>query len=203
MKIIRIVIAIVLTLLLAALLLGSFLGPDSLKNCGGKPSTGDCAPADAIVVISGGDTSARTAEAIRLYKAGFATKIIVSGAAADPASPSNARVMQQQAVLAGVPQGDTMAEETSATTDENAANSMKLAKQNGYKSVILVTSAYHMRRALVEFQRNANGILVRAHPVATDKDWNSLWWLTPGGWVLALMELSKTVVTVLTGTIQH
>ena len=43
---------------------------------------GDCRKADAIVVVSGGDTNARTDEAIKLYKEGWAPLIVVSGAAA-------------------------------------------------------------------------------------------------------------------------
>ena len=44
--------------------------------------------ADVIVAISGGDTDARTAEAVRLYKEGWGANIIFSGAAQDPTGPS-------------------------------------------------------------------------------------------------------------------
>src|SRR6478752_199041 len=50
--------------------------------------------ADTIVAISGGETDARTAEAVKLYKDGWGANIIFSGAALDPASPSNARTME-------------------------------------------------------------------------------------------------------------
>ena len=39
-----------------------YLAPDDLAKCSG-PGTSECAAADAIVAVSGGDTDARTDEA--------------------------------------------------------------------------------------------------------------------------------------------
>ncbi len=196
MKLFKLILALVIMFLVSALLIGVYLGPDSLKFCGAKVGTsGDCAPADAIVVISGGDTAARTDEAIKLYKNGWAPMIILSGAAADTSGPSNAKVMQQRAVAAGVPGEATLLDETSHNTNTNASNSVKLARSQGYTSLIVVTSAYHERRALMEFRRAGNGLTIRPHPVSEDKDWNRFWWMTPWGWNLALSELSKTAIT--------
>ena len=71
--------------------IGVYLSPDDLAKCDPSPSAKDgCLKADAIAVVSGGNTDLRTAEAIRLFEAGWANYLIVSGAAADPTSPSNA-----------------------------------------------------------------------------------------------------------------
>ena len=59
-----------------------YLAPDDLAKCSG-PGSGECAMADAIVAVSGGDTDARTDEAIRLYKQKWSSLLIMSGAAAD------------------------------------------------------------------------------------------------------------------------
>jgi uncharacterized SAM-binding protein YcdF (DUF218 family) len=120
--------------------------------------------------------------------------LILSGAAADKSGPSNAKAMQRQVIEAGISSMDTLLEENSATTGENAANTMALIRQQGYKSIILVTSAYHQRRALLEFQRHGNGIDIRSHPVAEDKDWSRFWFLTPWGWSLAGSEIVKSAV---------
>jgi uncharacterized SAM-binding protein YcdF (DUF218 family) len=108
--------------------------------------------------------------------------------------------MQLQAVAAGVPGTSILLEEASETTGENAKNTMALVKERGYASIILVTSAYHQRRALLEFQRYGGGVDVRSHPVAEDKDWNRFWFLTPWGWNLALSEIVKSSVTAAGGT---
>src|SRR5687768_17407890 len=71
------------------------------------------AKADAIVAISGGETDARTAEAVRLYNQGLAPNLIFSGAAADPNGPSNAKAMAASAHEAGVPTSAIHLDETS------------------------------------------------------------------------------------------
>lgn len=91
-----------LTGLLVFLLMGlvlivgisAYLGPDGLSHCDPYPSKkNDCGSVDAIVAISGGDTQARTAQAIDLYKRGWAEFLVFSGAAADKEGPSNAEAM--------------------------------------------------------------------------------------------------------------
>ena len=87
-----------LVLIAAVVIVGlsHYLSPDDLKDCP-RPGSGQCQKAGAIIVISGGDTEARTAEAVKLYQAGWAPTIILSGAAADKSGPSNAAAMRKQA----------------------------------------------------------------------------------------------------------
>src|SRR6185503_9063893 len=111
------------------------------------------AKSDAIVAISGGDTEARTAEAVSLYKGGWAPHLIFSGAAADTSGPSNARAMATAAETAGVPKSAIQLDETSANTEQNATDVAAIIHNQGYHSIILVTSPYHQRRAYVVFRR--------------------------------------------------
>lgn len=173
--------------------IGAYLAPDGLNYCDESPSTkSDCRAADAIVAISGGDTQARTAQAIQEYKRGWAPLLIFSGAAADKAGPSNAEAMKRQATAAGVPASDILIDETSETTKQNAKNSIGLLTEHDIHSVILVTSAYHQRRAGLEFGKRAgSSIKVINHPVRTDSQWSQWWWATPTGWYLAISELIK------------
>lgn len=167
-----------------------YLSPDDLGRCE-SPEQGDCRKADAIVVVSGGDTSARTEEAIKLYREGWAPLIIVSGAAADKSGPSNAKAMYQQATNNGVPRNAIVMEESSETTKQNATEVKKIIDTRNIKDVILVTSGYHMRRAQLEFSAQFADVKIRSHPVTVDKHWSGLWWLTPWGWWLALGELIR------------
>lgn len=172
-----------------------FLAVDDLKKCDEAPSAKEgCQAADAIVAVSGGDTSARTAEAIKLYQNGWATKLIFSGAAADTSGPSNAEVMEAQAIEAGVPTSDIVTESISKTTTENATETSDIFAQHNVKSAILVTSAYHERRAILEFDRRALGVKIRGHPVASDKQWDAHWWLTSTGWSLAMPETVRSLI---------
>ena len=67
---------------------------------------------DAIVVISGGDTDSRITEGVSLYKEGWASKIIFSGAAAE-GDVSNALAMKRIAIANGVNQNDILMDEAS------------------------------------------------------------------------------------------
>lgn len=182
--------------------LTAYLGPDDLAKCKDLPDNSlSCQPTDAIVAISGGDTSSRAREAIDLYKKGWAPKLIFSGAAQDKSGPSNAEVMRDVARDAGVPDVDIITEDEGETTRQNAENTLDIFQKNEISSVILVTSGYHQRRASLEFNKRSEGLVnVRNHPVAIDRQWSGLWWLTPTGWYLASGEFMKIILFYAVGT---
>lgn len=183
--------------------LGTYLSPNDLAECNIKPSLSTtCEKADAIIAVSGGDTAARTTEAISLYYNGWANKLIFSGAAQDKAGPSNAEAMRRQAEAAGVPSAAIITEDFSATTKENAVNTREVLQEQGISSVILVTSAYHQRRAGLEFESQSGGqVSIRNHPVTADRQWaGGWWWTTPTGWYLAISEFVKIIAFYLGGT---
>lgn len=191
-------IKLILTIIgvtIVVLLSGAYLGPDDLRGCPPQPSdkTG-CEKANAIIAVSGGDTAARTEEAITLYKDGWASKLVFSGAAEDTSGPSNAAVMRDIAVDAGVPRENIIIDEYSQTTKQNAEETAAILNKDSISSVILVTSAYHQRRTYLEFTHLLNSVQIRNHPVKQDKQWSSWWWLTPTGWFLALGELARIIM---------
>lgn len=189
-----ILISVVVFIGLVLIGIPRYLGPDDLKRCD-KPEHGMCEPADAIVTVSGGDTIARTNEAIKLYDAGWAPLLVFSGAAADQSGPSNALAMKRYAVESGVPENVIIIEEFSQTTAENAVNTSLFIKSRQIDRIILVTSAYHQRRASLEFQvRLGIDVTILNHPVKNDNQWSDRWWLTVGGWSLAFGELGKIFV---------
>ena len=196
MKLLSTLVLFIIFGAIAILGIGTYLSPDGMKNCGEYPSTeGDCLRADAIVVISGGDTRARTAGGIDLYNHLWGGKLILSGAAADKSGPSNAEAMKVQAMEAGVPESVIILDETSETTKENADNSVNIFKDNNIQSVILVTSAYHQRRAGLEFgQRAGMSVRITNHPIKSDNQWDGWWWTRPTGWYLAVSEMVKIIV---------
>ena len=164
------------------------------------PGSGECAPADAIVAVSGGDTDARTDEAIRLYKQQWSSLLIMSGAAADKTGLSNAEAMKRRALSQGVPDKHIIIEDHSETTKQNAVEVKSVIAARKMKRIILVTSGYHMQRARSEFAAQVPGVEVLSHPVSRDKHWGDLWWLTPWGWWLAVGELIKIGLFTIGGT---
>ena len=187
---------IIFPILLTAIIVGLsiYLQPDDLRNCNDTVSTLSPGTAvGAVVAVSGGDTNARTDEAIRLYKNGWSDTLVFSGAAQDKTGLSNAAAMQARAISAGVPQSAIVLDEYSATTKQNAENVQTIFASRNIRSIVLVTSGYHQRRASLEFAKRASSVTVLNHPVSQDKDWSMWWWTNPRGWYLAVSELVKII----------
>ena len=187
---------IIFPILLVAIIVGLsiYLQPDDLRTCNDKlSSSSPCTVVDAVVAVSGGDTNARTDEAIKLYKNGWSDTLVFSGAAQDKSGMSNAAAMQARAISAGVPESSILLDEYSATTKQNAENVQTIFASRNIRSIVLVTSGYHQRRASLEFAKRASSVTVINHPVSQDKDWSMWWWTNPRGWYLAVSELVKII----------
>jgi uncharacterized SAM-binding protein YcdF (DUF218 family) len=124
-----------------------FLCVDSGKNVS----------ADVIVVLGGGPHEQRAERAAELFKAHAAPRILLSGAGDDG--------INRQILLAhGVPASAIAVENKSASTHENAEFSLKILRAEKVRSVILVTSWYHARRALKTFEHAAPELKVFSRP---------------------------------------
>jgi uncharacterized SAM-binding protein YcdF (DUF218 family) len=126
--------------------------------------------ADVIVVLGGGtrhqspprlepeinEAGDRVLYAARLYHAGVAPIILVSGGHADwtgPAIGAETESMVDLLKLAGVPESAILSESISSNTYENGVQTVAILHKLHYKKVILVTSAIHMPRAVGVFQK--------------------------------------------------
>ena len=180
---IKAIIAVIVFVFMV-LLIGTYLSPDDLRGC------------DISLKGKESSTDARTDEAVKLYKNGWSNLLIFSGAAADKTGPSNAKAMRKHALKKGVPDSAIVIEENSNTTQENARLSRNVFSERKISRIILVTSAYHQRRAGIEFRLAAGGnVEVINHPVAQDKQWSNWWWISPNGWWLAMSEIIKIIAT--------
>lgn len=124
--------------------------------------------ADVILVLGGGirtDTPSgafagpaltapsleRAAEAARLYLR-YKLPIIVSGGAVFSDVPESAAIKKYLTGL-GVPSDKIFTEEKARDTFENAAFLKKMCSAKGYNRAVIVTSAYHMPRAVWSFEK--------------------------------------------------
>jgi uncharacterized SAM-binding protein YcdF (DUF218 family) len=193
--VIRLLIILPLSVIAIIIGISLYLQPNDIASCNeAVGSSSPCLPVDAVVTISGGDTNARTDKAIQLYKSGWSDKLIFSGAAEDKTGLSNAEAMKQRALQASVPASAIIIDELSETTKQNAENAKTIFDTNEIKTIILVTSGYHQRRASLEFHKYAPNVKVLNHPVSSDQDWSWLWWTGPRGWTLAVTEIFKNIV---------
>ncbi len=106
--------------------------------------------ADAIVVL-GGENTSRAEQSAALYKRGYATRILVTGKNED-------KLIVKSLVAAGVPKEAVWVEPAATSTFENALFSVPILKQWKVKTVLLVTSCFHSRRATAVFRSNTGTI---------------------------------------------
>lgn len=133
-------------------------------------------PGDAIVVLAG-DGGERVEHAVELWKKGLSRSglVLVSGGALYHRT-TWADLMAAHAVELGVPREKVLLQSVSRTTAEDARESLAiLAARGDVRSIVLVTSAWHSRRAKREFERASGGrFAVRSCPCAPpalEGDW--------------------------------
>lgn len=159
-------------------------------------------PSDAIVVVSGGQTQTRAKHGIELYNKDLAPKIIFSGAALDD-GPSNAKEMAALARRSGVPDDAIEIDEDAKTTYQNAVNTKRILEESEGKSIILVTSPYHQRRAYITFKKVLGDGYNIENSSSYDNAWSkSAWWATPFGVWITVSELIKVGYTYVSGNYQ-
>jgi uncharacterized SAM-binding protein YcdF (DUF218 family) len=121
--------------------------------------------ADAIVVLGGatrGDThmgtlpdlnqqADRLVHAAVLYKAGKAPLLVLSGGSSGHARPE-AQLMRETLAVMGVPERAMLLEGASRDTHDNALYTAVVLNGKGVRKILLVTSAFHMRRAAALFE---------------------------------------------------
>ncbi|MBF9254195.1 YdcF family protein [Pontibacter sp. 172403-2] len=108
---------------------------------------------DRIHTAKGAD---RFLQALQLYRLGKIDKFLISGGSGLIIKDKVPEAVQIKKILliAGVPEGDIFIESNSRNTRENAVNTGKvLAKHPEWERPLLVTSAFHMRRAAGCFRK--------------------------------------------------
>ena len=129
--------------------------------------------ADAIVVFAGGvgesgkaggGAQERMKQAVDLYRAGWAQYMVLSSGYVY--SFREAESMRALAVDQGVPAGNIVLEQRATNTYENVKFVDEILKDHRWTSILLVSSPYHMRRALGVWHKVAPGIAVVPTPPA-------------------------------------
>lgn len=127
----------------------------------------DLPSADAIVVLGGAvlpvtdsrpfthihTTADRAWHAARLFHAGKAPIVVASGGMVWPVpDPTSAASMRELLEALGVPNEAIVLEEESRNTRQNAMHTARVATERGIRTVLLVTSPWHMPRAIATFR---------------------------------------------------
>lgn len=149
-------------------------------------SADDGRATDTIVVLTGG--SGRIEVGLEQFAQGRAKKLFVSGVPRGVASaelPGLATAAPDRIACCVV-----LGHEA-CNTIGNARETAAWMMTEGFHSLRLVTSNYHMPRSLLEFRRAMPGIEIVPHPVIPESVRQNEWWRWPGTTMLIVTEYSK------------
>src|SRR3982075_2066144 len=144
--------------------------------------------ADGIVVLTGG--SSRVSDAMELLAGGYGKRLLISGVhPTNAASDISRSLSDNQSLLSCCVDLDRSA----VNTRSNAAETRRWARERGFKSLIVVTSNYHMPRAIVELSHEMPDIALIPFAVVGDKWREEPWWTSSTTLRLLFWEYVKYV----------
>lgn len=140
---------------------------------------------DAIIVLTGG--SGRLVEGLALLENDMAERLFVSGVYQGVDVRALFQLFQRDPgnLEARIGIG------TAINTTGNASETAEWIAARGYRSMRLVTAAYHMPRSLLEFRHAMPQIDIVAHPVFQSHVKVERWWAWPGTMALITGEYNK------------
>jgi uncharacterized SAM-binding protein YcdF (DUF218 family) len=141
--------------------------------------------ADGIVALTGG--ASRISDAIELLAAGHGRRLLISGANRTTTpdeilrlNPDHARVVRCCIDF-----------DRALNTLGNAVETRRWAQARGFHSLIVVTSNYHMPRAMTEIAHQLPGVALVPFPVVSDTLRSEPWWSNSATMRLLLLEYLK------------
>ncbi|HTP92594.1 MAG TPA: YdcF family protein [Xanthobacteraceae bacterium] len=142
--------------------------------------------ADGIVVLTGG--TARVSDALELMASGHGKRLLITGVNPGTTTGDIARqVVDYDRILNCCVDLDYSA----LNTLGNAVEARRWALDHNFRSLIIVTSAYHMPRALAEFAHQLPDVSLIPFPVVSDKLRIEPWWSNSATTRLVLSEYLK------------
>jgi uncharacterized SAM-binding protein YcdF (DUF218 family) len=151
---------------------------------------------DAIVVLTGG--AARLDVGLELLQQGKADRMFVSGV-----NPGTTRNQVQE--LFGRPELFECCVELGFAAADTVGNALETAawvEAGGYRSLRVVTAAYHMPRSMVELSLRMPEVELVPHPVFPDRFRLDRWWTAPGTAQLLATEFNKHLLALVRARLQ-
>lgn len=164
----------------------------------------DLSKADAVVVLGGSSTFVeRTRYAAEIYNEGRVSQILLTNdgqqggwSNADQRNPYFVERAGRELEAAGVPEDKVDAlPQVVTSTYEEAVLLRQYAYAHGIRSILIVTSAYHSRRAFWTLHKVFNGsgveLGIASPPTGLQTPLPATWWLHLTGWQMVAGEYVK------------
>ena len=143
--------------------------------------------ADGIVALTGG--ASRIADAIELLASGRGKRLLISGAYRATNSKEISRLNPEYERWVRC----CVDFDRSLNTLGNAIETKRWAERRGFRSLIVVTSNYHMPRALAEIAHQLPDVALVPFPVVTERQRADPWWARAATARLMVSEYLKYV----------
>jgi len=148
--------------------------------------------ADGIVVLTGAAT--RIPDALELLDSKRGQRLLITGVHRTTSAREIARLMplNKQTFACCVD-----LDRSALNTFGNAIEAKRWAREKGFNSLIVVTSNWHMPRAMAELSHQMPDVTLVPYPVVSDKIKSEAWWTSADILRLLMSEYVKYVFAVL------
>jgi uncharacterized SAM-binding protein YcdF (DUF218 family) len=147
--------------------------------------------AEGIVVLTGG--AARISDALGLLASGHGQRLLISGVYPQTRAQEIARLTPEHARWFNC---CVDLDRSALNTVGNAIETRRWAVERQFKSLIVVTSNFHMPRAMAELRHQLPDVTLVPYPVVSERVRVDEWWSRPNSARLLLVEYAKYVAAV-------
>jgi uncharacterized SAM-binding protein YcdF (DUF218 family) len=148
-----------------------------------------------VIIVLGGDNGLRVRKGAELYKAGYASHVILTGIDERFYHPAHPNWRERRMIAFGVPKKAIKVDTKSKTTWEEAENTSKTMENNGWKSAIVVSDPPHMLRLHQTWSRAFEGSSKTIILVSTNPSWwhQIIWWKNRQSYQFVISEIKKNL----------
>jgi uncharacterized SAM-binding protein YcdF (DUF218 family) len=144
--------------------------------------------ADGIVALTGG--ASRITDAVELLASGRGQRLLITGVAPTTNTAELARLVPDHERWFGC---CIDLDYSAINTIGNAVETRRWALGHGFRSLIVVTSSYHMPRAMLELSHQLPGVTLIAFPVVSPQRRAEGWWSHPSSAKILMLEYLKYI----------
>lgn len=145
--------------------------------------------ADGIVALTGG--ASRISDAVELLASGRGRRLLITGVGPATNTAELMRLAPDHRRWFGC---CIDLDYSAANTVGNAVETRRWARERGFRSLVVVTSGYHMPRAMLEISHRLPEVTLIPFPVVAGQIRAEPWWLHPGTAKLLVFEYLKYLV---------
>jgi len=145
--------------------------------------------ADGIVALTGG--ASRITDAVELLASGRGQRLLITGVAPTTNTAELARLVPDHQEWFGC---CIDLDYSAINTIGNAVETRRWALKHGFRSLVVVTSSYHMPRAMLEIGHRLPGVTLIPFPVVTEQRRAEPWWSHAASAKILVSEYLKYIV---------